>query len=406
MSILDSLCGSLVIWIAQIQRHVMTSSPYRFRHFPRGAILACTTSFLGVLVCSGLAFLFLGISLAWAIALAGVAAFGSYYLYLNAVRKPKPTLIELISGAKVDELISSNTKPNFKLVLDIFNKYDAQDICDVFYKSSDTDKLIFYYLGQLTPQEKIELLTRPTFIREGAFLGTTLPIFHYLLREGNTRVLQALFKNLSSKQRLEVLLCTQGYSLWSPLPKIIPKIIDILFEGMTPEDRLTFLKSDLGVSDGKYLNVTHQLEDCMCLLLTPGKKYVEMTEHLLKILLKDLTKEQLKPLLARKHKLRLNQTVYYKLEVTSEKERTLLEILMLDDRAERIINLLIEHGAIEADLTCDIDTLYKNRYINLTPYRDNIKTQLKKADIFNGIDDLNEMVCGYLVGESAIKRTY
>ena len=138
-------------------------------------------------------------------------------------------------------------------------------------------------------------------------------------------------------------------------------------------------------------------------MLTPDKKYVEITEHLLKILLKDLTKEQLQPLFAKKSILRLNQAMYYKLSYNEEK-KTLLETLMVDDRTENIVNLVIKYGAIEADLRCNIDTLYKNRYVNLTPYRDSIKTQLKKVDAFNGVDDLNEIVCDYLIGESAMKK--
>ena len=353
------------------------------------ALSACALSFVAIVVF----YLLIGVPILWTLGIAaGISAIG-YFISLTQI-DPKPTFGQLLlhEDVKLNRFIKGEQKLDFKFILESFKNCEADETCAYIYKHAQSEQILNRF-AELSLKEKIELLTMRALKNDRG--RDSLTVFSYLLWTDNTRMFRALFKGLSSKQRLE-LIWTKGNVFVYSINKLSPELLNIIFEDMTAEDRLTLLSHERRQGSG-----VSGLRDCLNLLSRDSAKQ-EITELVLRILVKGLRLEQLKPLLAYKGGLNNAQVWHYKPK-NEKKEYTALEIVMLDQNAANVANLLIEYGALEADPECDFEILSKNPDINLTPYRNKLKAELKASKAFN-IEGIDELVCDYLIGGRASKK--
>lgn len=182
--------------------------------------------------------------------------------------------------------------------------------------------------------------------------------------------------------------CTKLFDWWNSSPANTKLII----KNETPENKLAFLSRMTKGSPWmpvliKFISDSTDMND----------NQKRMQTEMLRFLLKGLTVEQMKPLLAINWSYIPYGLAHHNFDCQRSYSMTALEIAVRDKNSD-LANLLIQYGAIEADPECDIYMLTQCPNIDITPYRNKLKMTLDESGCL--INDVRGVIVNCLVGET------
>lgn len=224
--------------------------------------------------------------------------------------------------------------------------------------------------------------------------------FERLLQLGDKgrQILKHLFKGLASRERIHVIIRMCDLSNLSLAWATSPTLIKDLFENVTLEDKLEFLAT----RKGEKSILMHFILDSIFMFL--GE------ELFIRFLFTGLSSNQLRPILMDRYTITSIWHVYPQMNRNNwlieshlkGRSVTALDVVMRGHEA-KLANLLIEYGAIEADLKCDFYALAQCPRLDVTPYRNKIKAILNETQHFPS--DIENLVINCLTGEPHAKAS-
>lgn len=249
------------------------------------------------------------------------------------------TFIEKNSTEKIQARFKKwSARSQFKSLLAAFSHYKAQDFCDAILKHPSSAVIISSVLLGLTPEQKMQLLLQPAFEQ-----NQPMTVLGMLLWQGdkNKLILKKLFEGLSSLQRIHVLSELYNFSHALGESAVTPEVLDLLFEGVTPSDRLLFLAT-----------VKHNRSILMHIVsvghFIPSKNQKAHTNKIktLEILFKGLTREQIQPLLEHKSELSPESLIWLGYDPSFLKKGGITAIdIATHDHNSRLVHFLNQYIA-------------------------------------------------------------
>jgi hypothetical protein len=352
--------------------------------FSKSAILIAVAS----LVVVSLLFLGIGMPIVTTLVSALVISLIMYVVAWRDFCVPEPTLREQINGNQTKVLKAPVSAPeiknHFEMLLRNFNTIEIDSLFYAITSHSNPEGIIAALFSPLDCEQRIKLLKQP--IKEMNKLTALEYLISYVGLD--LRILKSLFAGLSSEQRIELFIheYTKSERNILSLHKMTMPILEILFEGMTPEDKLKFLSTE-----------THP-GSILLSEFVYSSSYEEGSLDALTFLFKDVPTERLKPLFA--HKRVLNKEALrwfsYAPDLQQKGGVTVLDTA-IKNKYFKIANLLIAHGALEVDPESDFLALSQSPAVNLTPYRDKLNASLNSLQSL--YKDTNVIVSDYVVGE-------
>lgn len=304
----------------------------------------------------------------------------------------------LLTGGSLAIVYVTRLKQMLNVMKSVY-KFEA--MCCAIQESDQPHRLIAEVFGPLSADKKLKLLNH--------LLERQTPITHldWLLSnpKKNRLILESLLKGLSSKQRLAAIRRLYHDSNFLTIFLIIweqvPTVLELLFCNMQSGDKLDFL---IMPQDGDSYKGDKARPVFMLFMDNAINTFYFNRDHpsrdvslvgLIDFLFKGLSIEQLKPLLAPKGSVKLCDDKFE----WKWYELTPLE-LVTRIKSDKLTNLLVQYGALEVDAESISAVLALGPKINITPYRNRLKSRIKETECLK-TDVVEDLICDYLISKTA-----